>query len=202
MKQRKISLRQKLSRLFKPQLKPYLVDEKYKVVPAFSIGGEDYFMFDSEMEIPTGRFFAAMRVYTEMEMSVDKDYLESHTRAVEKILSDPKKISIELIARLNINLKERLELMPLPDFIYKLASVIFFDKTESLYAYDYDYEAIKIKRWKAAGGALDFFSLIPLKVLIPSLNMPDQDSLTYLKTKELISEAHHKLLINTLSDEK
>lgn len=189
-------------RIFKRQLKPYLVDEKYKVVPAFSIGGVDYWMYDSTMEVPTGRFFAAMGIYTEMEMNCSKEYLLSHCKAMEKVLSDPKKISLTYIMQMNVNLKERLELMPFPEFIYKLASVIFFDKTESLYSYDYEYNRLKIEKWKAAGGTLDFFSKTPLKELVPSLSMPSADIQTYLTVTNLIRETHQALITGVLSDEQ
>lgn len=187
--------------VFKQRLKPYLVDAKYKVIPAFSLAGVDYWMYDSATEIPTGRFFAAMAVYTEMEMNVDKDYLLSHTKAMDKILSDPKKIALQYVLMLNMNLKERLELMPMPEYIYKLASVIFFDNTESLYSYDYDYNKLKIEKWKAAGGTLDFFSRTPLKELVPQLNMPDKDSQTYLTVVNMVSETHRGLLTEILSED-
>lgn len=203
MQQRKISF---LTRFWKAltqhKLKPYLVDEKYRVIPAFSLQGEDYWMFDSALEVPTGRMFAAMGIYTEMEMNCSKDYLMSHCKAMEKLLSDPKKISIQYIAQININLQERLELMPFPEFIYKLASVIFFDKSESLYSYDYEYNNKKIERWKVAGGTLDFFYQTPLKELVPSLNMQEVDSRTYLTVSNMISEAHRKLHSDILSDDK
>jgi len=176
------------------QLKPYLVDEKYKVIPAFSLAGTDYWMYDSAMEVPTGRFFAAMGIYTEMEMNVDKDYLTSHCKAMEKLLSDRNKIQLTYIMQLNVNLKERLELMPMPEYIHKLASVIFFDKSESLYSYDYEYNKLKIEKWKAAGGTLDFFSKTPLKELVPALSMPASDSQTYLRLTSLIKETHRTLL--------
>lgn len=200
MRETKIPWFSRIKRLFKHKLKPYLVDDKYKVVPAFSIGGEDYWMFDSTNEVPTGRFFAAMGVYAEMEMNCDKDYLLTHTRAMDKILSDPKKISIQSVVQLNINLKERLELMPFPNYIYKLASVIFFDKTESLYAYDYEYNLKKIERWKAAGGGLDFFCNTPLKELVPSLTMPEKDTQTYSTVTNMIAETHQKLHLDILSE--
>jgi hypothetical protein len=200
MQLRKQSWIERIRRIFKPSIKPYLVDGKYKVIPAFSIGGTDYFMFESTTEVPTGRFFAAMGIYAEMEMNCDKKYLEAHTKAMEKLLSDPKKISIQYIAQLNINLKERLELMPMPDFIYKLASVIFFDASESLYAYDYDYNAQKIARWKAAGGTLDFFLKTPLVELIPSLKLPERDTQTYLTVTKMIDETHRRLHTDILSE--
>lgn len=188
--------------IFRRTLKPYLVDEKYKVIPAFSIGGTDYWMYDSTMEVPTGRFFAAMGIYTEMEMNCSKDYLLSHCKAMEKVLSDPKKISLTYIMQMNVNLKERLELMPFPEFIYKLASVIFFDKSESLYSYDYEYNRLKIEKWKAAGGTLDFFSKTPLKELVPSLSMPAADIQTYLTVTNLIRETHQALVTGVLQEEQ
>lgn len=190
----------RFSRLFRPKFKPYLVESKYRVVPAFSIGGTDYWMFDSTTEVPTGRFFAAMGVYYEMEMNCDKDYLLKYCDAVDKILSDPKKISIKTIIQLNTYLRERVELMPFPDFIYKLASVIFFDKTESIYAYDYEYNKLKIEKWKAAGGTLDFFLQTPLKELIPSLKLPDKDTQTYLAVSQAVQEIHLKHLTGILSE--
>jgi hypothetical protein len=180
--------------MFRNKLKPFLVDAKYKVIPAFSLGDVDYWMYDSAMEVPTGRFFAAMGVYSEMEMNVDKEYLLTHCKAMDKILSDNKKISLQYIMQLNINLKERTELMPMPEYIYKLASVIFFDKSESLYSYDYDYNKLKIEKWKAAGGTLDFFSRTPLAELVPSLNMPERDIQTYLTVAKMVSETHQALL--------
>lgn len=191
----------RLRSTFKHQLKPYLVDAKYKVIPAFSIGGTDYWMYDSTTELPTGRFFAAMGVYAEMEMNCDKAYLDKHVQAMDKILSDPKKISLKHILQLNTNLKERLELMPMPEYIYKLASVIFFDKTESLYSYDYDYNKLKIERWKAAGGTLDFFSRTPLRELSPVLQLPGKDTQTYLTVTKFITEIHQDHLTAILQEE-
>ena len=193
MQQAKITWFDRARRLFRNKLKPFLVDGKYKVIPAFSLAGVDYWMYDSTTEVPTGRFFAAMGVYAEMDMNCDKEYLESHCKAMEKLLSDPKKISLTYIMQLNVNLKKRLELMPMPDYIYKLASVIFFDKTESLYSYDYDYNKLKIEKWKASGGTLDFFSQTPLKELVPALAMPERDTQTYLMVTKLIAETHRKL---------
>jgi len=202
MQQAKIPWVNRIRRLFKPKLKPYLVDEKYRVIPAFSLAGTDYWMYDSAHEVPTGRFFAAMAIYNEMEMNVDKEYLTSHCRAMEKLMSDPKKINLTVIMQLNVNLKERIELMAMPEYIYKLASVIFFDETESLYSYDYDYNKQKIENWKAAGGTLDFFSRTPLAELVPSLNMPDNDIQTYLTVTKMVAETHRLLHTDILSAEQ
>lgn len=202
MRPAKISWLSILRASLKHKLKPYIVDGKYKISPAFEIGNVTYWQYDDSKEVPSGRFFAAMGIYTEMEMNCSKDYLQSHIRAMEKVLSNPKSIRIDYIMQMNVNLKERVEmLMPFEDYIYKLASVVFFDKSESLYSYDYEYNKLKIERWKAAGGALDFFSKTYLAELVPSLSMPEKDTQTYLTVTRAIEEIHRRLHFDILSAE-
>lgn len=203
MRKIKITWRDRLSRLFKPKLKPYLVDEKYKVIPAFKIGGVDYWMYDSALEIPTGRYMAAMGVHIELESNCDKEYLTSHVKAMEKLLNPlpGKPIQLTWVAQINKNLEERLTLLPAEDAIYKFASIIFFDESESKYSYDYDYNKIKIEKWKAAGGTLDFFSKTPIRELLPVLTLPDRDMQTYLTVRRMVEEVHHKVLIDILSED-
>lgn len=198
MQQIKVPLSRRLN-VFKTRLKPYIVQDKYRVVPAFSIGGVDYWYFDNAMEVPTGRLLAASAIYDEMGMGCDDKYLQMHCDAMDKILSNPKKIDLQSIMQLNINMKERKTLL-MPDFIYKLASVIFFDKTEPYFSYDFEYNEKKIVRWKAAGGTLDFFLNTPIKTLVPSLNLPERDAQTYLQVVKLIDETHRALLTNILSE--
>lgn len=185
---------------FRTTFKPFLLENKYRVVPAFKLDGVDYYMFDDHMQIPSGRIMAALMVYNEMEMKVDKEYLEMHVKAMDKLLSDPKKIDLTNIMRLNMNLKERLELAVLPDFIYKLASVIFFDKTESPYGYDLDYNEKKIKSWKEGGQALGFFLQMPLKDLIPSWNLEQGNIETYLGVADQVAKIHRLHLTGILSE--
>lgn len=128
--------------------KSYFINDKYKVVPAFRLAGVDYFMFDNQMHGPTGRMLTALGLYEELNMRVDREYLEKHCAAMEKVLSDPKKISIGSIAILNKNLKERMNLVPLQDQVLKYASVVFFDENESVFEYDYEYNRKKIDLWK------------------------------------------------------
>lgn len=190
-----------LKKLFRRKFRPYLIDQKYRVVPAFSVGGVDYWHFDNTMDVPTGRMMAAMAIYEEMQMRCDADYLKLHVRAMEKLLSDPKKISIQYIAQININLKERLELAAPPDlYVYKLASVIFFDKTESMYSYDFEYNEKKIAQWKEAGATLGFFLNTPIAELVPSLKLPERDAQIYSQVTRMIDATHRKHLTGILSE--
>lgn len=186
-------------RLFRKRFHSRLLDNKYKIIEAFQLGGTTYYMFDQTAEVPTGRMLAALAVYTEMEMRVDKAYLELHTKAMEKLLSDPKKINVMYIAQLNLNLKERLELMPLPDFVYKLASVVFFDETESPYSYSFEYNYKKIEEWKKSGDTLDFFLNRLSSELIPSLKPVIGNSKMFFRVAEQVAGIHLTNLTKILS---
>lgn len=184
---------------FPRKIKSYLLEGQYRVVEAFKLNGVTYYHFDDQFKLPSGRGLCALTIYEEFNMRATREYLELHCRAVEKILSDPKKINIQAIAIINKNLQERLQLALFPDHIYKLASVVFFDKTESPYNYDYGYNAKKIERWKAAGGTLDFFLKTPLKDLIPSLKLPETNVERYFQVANEVDRMHQQELQEILS---
>lgn len=183
---------------FKRKLKSYMLEGQYRVVEAFSLNGETYYMFDDQFKLPSGRGLCALTIYEEFNMRTTREYLEAHVRATE-ILLNSNPIKLTAIAQINQNLKERLNLALFPDHIYKLASVVFFDKSESPYNYDYAYNAKKIEKWKAAGGTLDFFLKTPLKDLIPSLNLPAANSEHYFQTAQMVDDLHRKDLQSVLS---
>jgi hypothetical protein len=138
-------------------------------------------------------------------MRVDREYLEKHVRAME-ILTNPKRgegLNIGAIILLNRNLKERLELAPFPDHLFKLGSVSYFDETENPYAYDIKYNEQKIARWKASGEAemLDFFSQRLIPDLLPSLKHYNIDAQTFLETMEQNNNRHLSHLAMLLSKE-
>lgn len=183
---------------FKRKLKSYLVENQYKVVEAFRLEGVTYYMFEDQFNLPAGRGLCALTIYEEFNMRTTREYLEAHVRATELLLnSNP--IKLTAIAQINQNLKERLNLALFPDHIYKLASVVFFDETESYYNYNYAYNAKKIEKWKAAGGTLDFFLRTPLKDLIPSLKLPEQNAEHYFQTAEAVDQLHQQDLQEVLS---
>lgn len=188
-------------RIFGPRFRTYLLENKYKVEPAFSIGGVAYYHFTNQEEAPAGRQFAALAVYQEMDMRMDKEYIEMHVKVVEKLLSDPKKINIGLIAQLNYNMKDRLGLMMTPDYVYKLASVVFFDKTESPYNYDFKYNRAKIEKWKKEGATLDFFLQTPLRGLVPSLTAQEDVSSVFSRIAEQVMDLHKKTLTDILEEQ-
>lgn len=186
-------------RTFGKPFRSYLLENKYKVEPAFELHGIRYFQFANQEEVPTGRQFAALAIYNEMDMRVDREYLELHTKAFDKVLSGAK-IEIKYLIQMNENLKDRMNLMVTPDYIYKLASVVFFDESESPYSYDYEYNEKKIKKWKEDAATLDFFLRTPLKDLVPFLGSQEGVSSIYSQVAEQVGGIHRKLLTDILSD--
>ena len=165
-----------LKGLFKKKLHTKLIND-YVIKEAFVYKGVQYYMFNDPFEVSAGRGLYSMTFFEEMLARVDREYLEYHTKAMDAVLSNPTKTDLPTIVKLNENLKERLTFqIALPEHVYKLASIIFFDKSESPFRYDADYNKKKIEQWQKDASAYDFFLQTPLKTLIPFLQMP----LTYL----------------------
>lgn len=80
-----------------------------------------------------------------------------------------KEIDIFKVNELNGILKDRLTLTADLDLCYRLAAIVYFDKTEKPEVYEPEYAAKKIERWKKDQSVADFFSQKPLKELIPYL---------------------------------
>ena len=126
---------------------------------AFKHGGHTYYQFQDNFKLPTGRAICSLAIYSELQMRCTDEYLRKHCEATDIILNGGNngKVRLTQLAQINNNLKERLNLAPFPDHIYKLASVIFFDETESPYSYDFEYNQKKIAAWKKDGDLLYFF---------------------------------------------
>lgn len=185
---------------FKKKFKSYLVDGRYKIVEAFIHDGTRYLMYENPAEVPVARMLAAQGIYCEMEMRADREYLDLHCKAVDKILNENKKgINVTYLAQLNQNLRERLNLMPLPDFVFKLASVIFFDETESPLSYDWAYNEKKIAKWKQDPAMLDFFLTRLATELIPSLKPAGKSTPMFFQVAEKIDKIHRDNLTKVLS---
>ena len=189
-----------LSKIFNREPK-WLRDwnSKYVIVEAFTMAGNKYYMFDDVFNIPYERGLKALVYYEEFRMRVNKEYLKMHVDAMDKILSDPSKIDIGTIAKLNNQLKERLELIVEPDLLYKLASVVFFDKNEKPESYDFNYSKKKIEFWKKNMSTQSFFLETPLVTLIPFLKLSGTNIDTYSTIVEKINDIHLGSLSNILS---
>jgi len=173
---------------------------KDRIREAFVHNGVTYYMFDDILKMPTSRGLHALDLYDEFNMRVTKDFLIAHCNAMEKILNPGSgKLDLITMATLVKNLKERLTFLPVPDHVFRLAAVVFFDDTENPYSLDRKYCDAKVQRWKADPDALGFFLQTPLKDLIPFLGLDKVNLHTYSATINMVNELHLKEVLSVLS---
>lgn len=152
--------------------------EKYRIEYAFTCGGTKYYRFADIANLPYERGLMAADVYNELEMRCDRDFLIKFVDTMEDLLHQ-QRIDIFTINKLNEILKHRLQMTTHVDLLYKLASVVYFDKTENPYVYEPAYAEKKIAKWRKDKGVQDFFMQKPLLELIPSLENVNTDLDTY-----------------------
>lgn len=156
-------------------------------------------MFEDIFSIPSIRGLQALDYYEEFNMRCTKDYLKRFTEACEKILSNNKKIDLIGLGVLIKHLQERLEMIPVYDHVFKLASVIFFDDTENPYNFDRTYNKKKIDLWKKDPEVLSFFLQTPLKDLIPYLDSQKTSLVTFSGVVKELNTIHLREVLKHLS---
>lgn len=184
--------------------KTYFNREKLIVKLAFELNGVKYYEVDTVFNLPYERARAAVSIYEEVRMKCDYEFLKAYVTAVENIFKK-KSIGFDEMAQLkqyNNFLKERLYQIVDYDLVYKLASVVYFDDTESALEYDWEYNRKKILRWKKEKSVNDFFLSAPVQKLIPSLQSPETGFQTYLEVVREIGKFQWENLFTNLSTEQ
>lgn len=185
-------------KLFKRKPK-FLNQNDHIIKEAFSCGGVTYYCFDDIYNSPYERALTALDFYEEFRSRVSFDLLRLHVQAVKDILSNPKSINVGELAILNKQLEERLNWVVAPDLLYKLASVVYFDKNESPYVYDHKYGQQKIKHWKKYSEMNAFFLQKPIQELHPFLKDCEIDFQSYSRVVEKMEKVHLESIITKLS---
>jgi hypothetical protein len=159
------------------------------ITHAFTIAGVDYYQFDDTFNLPYERGLMALAIYEETRMNCNREYLEAHAEAMHDLLHS-NKVDIYKINQLNEQMKERLNISFNTSLLYKLASVVFFDKKENPSLYEPEYCEKKIAFWKEHKGVTDFFLQKPLVDLIPFLQNVDFDLETYSEMIDKLDKIH------------
>jgi len=163
----------------------------------FDSGGVNYWEVKDVFNTYVLRAMEALAVYEQWEMRCTVEYLRSHIAAMKASVN---KGMLTEVVQLYNNLEERLNFaIPTEDIIWHFAAVKYFDENESPYKYDHEYAKEKINKWRKERKVVDFFSLLPIKELIPSPKLSDTDLEGYLKTVNMISQKHLKQVFDTLS---
>jgi hypothetical protein len=183
------------------------------IVPAFKLEGKQYYKFDDPFNI-SARGFAAIDIYSEVEMRCSRQFLKAHNTAMESMLTkainglkvkdnriDFVEVADNLIKakQLNQHVKERLDMLFTQDTVYKLASVVFFTEDEDANDYDFKYNIEqKIPVFKRAGGA--FFLNTPLQDLMPFGSLSESDLRDYMMVEMKIASQQLAEVSSLLSE--
>lgn len=173
----------------------------HPIEKVFAIDGTNYYQFKDISKIKCLRAFVVSDHYSELNMRCTREYLTAHCKAIDKLLSNSKAINISQVAQLNQQLKERLEMIYEVDIIYKIASVVFFDKSENPYEYDDMYAREKIERFKSYARTHDgFFFETLFKGLLSTKDLSDKDLETYMSVGAKVSQYHWDNIFTILSN--
>ena len=180
-----------LSKLFKKSKPTYKAE--YPLEYAFTCNGVEYFEFVDKNNLPYERGLEALTFYQEMQNGVTNDYLKAYNAKMNQLLSDPRKINLNEIIKLQARFEERCNYIVSKDIIYKVASVAFVDKNEPLTRYDFKMNEKKIANWKENAGD-SFFLSMPIKKLVPFLQKSGDTSLMYLNIVEKMDKIQQDIL--------
>ena len=172
-----------ISKLFKRNPK-WHKDNRHIIVPAFEFKGVQYYQIDDYMNIPCQRALEAIRVYEEFDNRCSKAFLLAQCEAIDNAVN---KGLLTEVARINKDIKDRLNMIYSPDLIINLASIVYFDENENPMTYEVDYNKKKVIAWRE-GGLDPFFWSLPLKELLPSLDFSKVDSLTITNLNKEIAQ--------------
>lgn len=164
----------------------------------FTLDGLRHYRYKDISKTNCQRMFAANDYYNELSMRCSREYLLEHAKAMDVILSD-KSIDIQKISQLNLQLKERLDMIHESDMIYKIASVIIFDTNENPYDYDFKYGQEKIKRFKKKAQSDPMFLIRLFKITVGSPDMSDKDLLMYMEVGSKINQEHLEVISTIMS---
>lgn len=193
-----MSLATLLRSIFRPRR--FALQQGHQVELAFIVGGIEYFHFPDMLTMGFERALSALTFYEELRMRTTREYLLAHCEAIENILSNPKTINIPQLVILNKNLQDRLQMIIEPEIAYKLASVMYFDKTENPYRYDFAYGQQKIDRWKRETNLVDFFLSTPIKDLIPGLDSFEENLQSYSEVVRTLNDKTFTTILSHLSE--
>jgi hypothetical protein len=156
-----------------------------KIEFAFASGGVNYFRYVSDGYVPFMRWANAYDIYMELENGLSPTVLKKYNQTLRSICENPKIKSKEgLIAKLAVQIElmnERLEMANSLTLNIKLASVLYFDETENIFGYNYDYNLKKIEAWTKNQDIEDFFLRLPQSVFFPSQKDFRENFLTFME---------------------
>lgn len=151
------------------------LQEGHVVEFAFNDGTKDYFQLKDVFNTFCMRAFTGFGIYNEWNQRTTSEMLIAFIDKFKQLINCSE-IKLFEIADLINKLEERTKWpIPTKDIILKMASVMYFDESESPYSYDELYGREKMERWRNNDNIDAFFLHKRLQELIPSPVISEQD---------------------------
>lgn len=166
----------------KPQFNINHPDIADKIEFAFKFQGKKYYRFKNEYEMPTGRYKWVMNYLREVDLRMDIVTIKEFMKRLKGYLDGSKgSVNLHEAYKIISNMESRLNLAFEPEGVRRLASVSYFDDSESLDGYDMKHNQEKIKAWREAN-FLDFFLMTPIGELLKISNISIGSLEDYIQT--------------------
>jgi hypothetical protein len=172
----------KISKLFQPR-NPFERHPAGAIEHAFTHDGVAYYCFTDQLNIPAFRAFHVLTYYREIEQGMTIERLHTNIDLAIAAIDSSKLVDASVILK---KLRENSYFSLHSDGIFKLASVMFFDKKENPETYDYAYAEKKIAKWKK--NPPGFFLAMPIRKLLPNLPELPENFLAYLEADDLLQQ--------------
>lgn len=163
----KLTYIKSLLKLLFSKKKKWELQTGHTVDVAFYSGGKPFYKLSDLFNTFTERGLDAYQTYEEIGMRIEVTALKEFV-AKFKELCNSNPIQILEVARVLNFLEERINfVIPPRNLIYKLASIAYFDESESPYTYDTIYANKKMEQIRKNNDVDDFFLYQQLGDLIP-----------------------------------
>lgn len=162
------------------------------IEPVFEDQGVTYYKFSDERNIITRRGLVYLDVLNELDFMVKREDLKKAFEGIKNQLNQGNLVEVLYVIK---EISQRMDYITNIDLVYKLASILYFDKSEDPRDYDVIYNEKKINKWKESN-IKDFFLKTDIIELLPfgqlsELNMSIQEYLA-------LEEKDQKTLANIL----
>lgn len=171
------------------------IKEGHTIEAAFIAGGVQYYKVKDVFNTHTLRGMSAVEIYDRWNMRMDRSTLQKYIEEIRAQFNTGKAIDLNRLISLVNSMQDRMNyVLPPREFMWDLFCVTYFDKHESPYAYDPEYQEQKKLRLKHSGEIDDFFLFTRLSELLPLPKLSADDLAAALRVIESMNQVNSEIL--------
>lgn len=162
-----------------------------KPVPGLIIDGVQYYQFVQIADMPQNRFVHYLQFNQEMSMGIDRKMLNDY---IDAVCAANNKQDLSQIGNLMFMLRDTINNVTPVETLYNLASLLYFEQKEDISCYDLDYNAEKVKKFKAIHDKGFFFRTLIEQNLVSIGPEQPEDFLDYLSLSMVKLKAYAQMV--------